>query len=34
MRGLFKYFNNFSEMIGLAVLLYVRYPLLLRNVEG
>lgn len=34
MRGLFKYFYSSSEVIGLAVLLYVRYPLLLRNMEG
>ena len=29
----FRYFNNSSEVIRLAVLLYVKYPLSLRNVE-
>ena len=33
MRSLFKYFNSSPEVIRLAVLLYVRYPLSLRNVE-
>jgi putative transposase len=29
----FRYFNSSPEVIGLAVLLYVKYPLSLRNVE-
>ena len=29
----FRYFNSSSEVIRLAVLMYVRYPLSLRNVE-
>lgn len=33
MRSPFKYFNSSPEVIRLAVLLYVRYPLSLRNVE-
>jgi len=33
MRNPFKYFNSSPEVIRLAVLLYVRYPLSLRNVE-
>ena len=30
---LFRYFKTSPEIIGLAAMLYVRYPLLLRNVE-
>lgn len=33
MRDAFKYFNSSPEVIDLAVTLYVRYPLSLRNVE-
>ena len=33
MRSPFKYFNSSPEVIRLAVMLYVRYPLSLRNVE-
>ena len=33
MRSPFKYFNNSPEVIRLAVMMYVRYPLSLRNVE-
>jgi len=33
MRSPFKYFNGSPEVIRLAVMLYVRYPLSLRNVE-
>jgi putative transposase len=33
MRNPFKYFNSSPEVIRLAVMLYVRYPLSLRNVE-
>ena len=33
MRSSFKYFNSSPEVIRLAVMLYVRYPLSLRNVE-
>jgi putative transposase len=29
----FRYFNSSLEVIRLAVMLYVRYPLSLRNVE-
>jgi putative transposase len=29
----FRYFNSSPEIIGLAVLMYVKYPLSLRNVE-
>ena len=29
----FKYFKTSPEIIGLAVMLYVRFPLSLRNVE-
>jgi len=29
----FRYFNSSPEIISLAVLMYVKYPLLLRNVE-
>ncbi|MDX3899303.1 MAG: hypothetical protein QHC40_02110 [Sphingobium sp.] len=30
----FRYFNSSPEVIRLAVMMYVRYPLSLRNVEG
>ena len=33
MRNPFRYFNNSPEVIRLAVLLYIRYPLSLRQVE-
>jgi putative transposase len=33
MRNPFKYFNSSPEVIRIAVLMYVRYPLSLRNVE-
>ena len=33
MRSPFKYFNSSPEVIRLAVMLYVRYSLSLRNVE-
>ena len=33
MRNPFKYFNSSPEIIRLAVLMYVKYPLSLRNVE-
>jgi len=33
MRSPFKYFNSSPEVIRLAVMLYVRYPLSLRHVE-
>jgi transposase-like protein len=33
MRSPFKYFNSSPEVIRLAVMMYVRYPLSLRNVE-
>ena len=29
----FRYFNSSPEIIGLAVLMYVKYPVSLRNVE-
>ncbi len=29
----FRYFNNSPEMIRLAVMMYIRYPLSLRQVE-
>jgi putative transposase len=29
----FRYFNSFPEAIRLVVMMYVRYPLSLRNVE-
>ena len=29
----FRYFKTSPEVIGLAVMLYIRYPLSLRNVE-
>jgi len=32
-RSPFKYFKTSPEIIGLAVMLYVRFPLSLRNVE-
>ncbi|MBB4861088.1 transposase-like protein [Novosphingobium chloroacetimidivorans] len=31
--GPFRYFNSFPEVIRLAVLMYVRSPLSMRNVE-
>ena len=31
--GQFRYFKTICEIIRLAVMLYVRFPLLLRNVE-
>jgi putative transposase len=33
LRSPFKYFNSSPEVIRLAVMVHVRYPLLLRNVE-
>ncbi len=33
MRNLFRYFNSSPEVIRLAVLMYIRYPLSLRQVE-
>jgi putative transposase len=33
MRNPFRYFNSSAEVIRLAVMLYVRYPLSLRQVE-
>ena len=33
MRNPFRYFNSSPEVIGLAVMMYVRYPLSLRQVE-
>jgi putative transposase len=30
----FRYFKTSPEVIGLAVMMYVRFPLSLRNVEG
>ena len=33
MRSPFKYFNSSPEVIRLVVMMYVRYPLSLRNVE-
>ena len=33
MRNLFRYFNSSPEVIRLAVMLYIRYPLSLRQVE-
>jgi putative transposase len=32
-RDPFKYFKTYPEIIRLAVMMYVRYPLSLRNVE-
>ncbi len=34
MRNPFRYFNSSPEVIRLAVMMYIRYPLLLRQVEG
>src|SRR5215472_17251514 len=34
MSNLFRYFNSSPEMIRLVVMMYVRYPLSLRNVEA
>ena len=33
MQNPFRYFNSSSEVIRLAVMMYVRYPLSLRHVE-
>jgi putative transposase len=33
MRNPFRYFNSFPEVIRLTVMMYVRYPLSLRQVE-
>ncbi len=33
MRNPFRYFNSSPEVIRLAVMMYIRYPLLLRQVE-
>ena len=33
MRNLFRYFNSSPEIIRLAVMMYIRYPLSLRQVE-
>jgi putative transposase len=33
MRNLFRYFNSSPEIIRLTVMMYIRYPLLLRQVE-
>ena len=33
MRNPFRYFNSSPEVIRLAVMLYIRYPLSLRQVE-
>jgi len=33
-RSLFRYFKTSPEVIRLAVMMYVRFPLSLRNVEG
>ena len=33
MRNPFRYFNSSSEVIRLAVMMYIRYPLSLRQVE-
>ncbi len=33
MRNSFRYFNSSPEVIRLAVMMYIRYPLLLRQVE-
>ena len=32
-RRIFRYFKTSSEIIRLAVMMYIRYPLSLRNVE-
>ena len=34
MRNLFRYFNSSPEIIRLAVMMYVRFPLSLRQVEN
>jgi putative transposase len=34
MRNPFRYFNSSPEMIRLVVMMYLRYPLSLRQVEG
>ena len=33
MQNPFRYFNNSPEVIRLAVMMYIRYPLSLRQVE-
>ncbi len=33
MRNQFRYFNGLPEVIRLAVMMYIRYPLSLRQVE-
>ena len=33
MRNPFRYFNSSPEVVRLAVMMYVRFPLSLRNVE-
>ncbi len=33
MRNPFRYFNSSPEVIRLAVMMYIRYPLTLRHVE-
>ena len=33
MRNPFRYFNSLPEVIGLVVMMYIRHPLLLRQVE-
>ena len=33
MRNLFRYFNSSPEVIRLTVMMYIRYPLSLRQVE-
>tara|TARA_R110000868_G_scaffold143571_1_gene361802 strand:+ start:38918 stop:39085 length:168 start_codon:yes stop_codon:yes gene_type:complete len=33
MKNPFRYFNSSSEIIRLAVMMYIRFPLSLRNVE-
>ena len=34
MRNPFRYFNSSPEVIRLTVMMYIRYPLSLRQVEG
>ena len=34
MQNPFRYFNSSPEVIRLAVMMYIRYPLSLRQVEG
>jgi transposase-like protein len=33
MRNVFRYFNSSSEVIRLTVMMYIRYPLSLRQVD-